>query len=266
MRGMRACAAVAAVMASVVVASCGAASSPPTDASSSESTSSSASSSSSTSSAPQSDDAGETNGQRYGVHRTTGQGASEDGRGRWKITFGELSGGDPAVVEAFNGASHRTAMDQVEAAGEGANDGTATWTFESSGLVTFRSTAVAQVIIGTLFFGAHPSTQIGTVVIDSRSTEPIMLVDLFTDPQAGLSVLSEQAKAQLAADGLEVTADDPAVAPRPENFANWIPNDDGLEIHFQPYQFGSPLPIVVTVPWEALADSLAPAMAGIATR
>ena len=85
------------------------------------------------------------------------------------------------------------------------------------------------------------------MVIDSRSADPIMLTDLFTDEQAGLNRLSELTGAE----------------PRAENFVNWLPTTEGLEIHFAPYQFGIALPETKTVVWTALADVLAPAMAGI---
>ena len=125
------------------------------------------------------------NGQQYTVTPTTIEGDSDDGRGSWRAEFSQLAGGDPAVVEAFNGASHAAVMDQVEAAKEGARDGTTTWEFESNTQVTFRSIAVAQIVFGSSSFGAHPSHEVGTIVIDSRSADPIMLVDLFSDPQAG---------------------------------------------------------------------------------
>jgi hypothetical protein len=199
----------------------------------------------------------------YAVTTTTIEGSTDDRQGNWRSTFGELSGGDPAVVDAFNGASHAAAMDQVEAAKEGTAPG-AQWNFESNGNVTFRSIAVAQVIFGSLYYGAHPSHQIGTIVIDSRSADPIMLVDLFSDPQAGLDRLAEQTRTLLAQDGLDVPADEPGAAPKAENFANWIPTPDGLEFHFNEYQFGPRLPAVVTVPWAQLSDVMAPAMADLA--
>jgi len=201
--------------------------------------------------------------QSYAVTTTTIEGSTDDRQGNWRMEFGELSGGDPAVVEAFNGASHAAAMDQVEAAKEGAEPG-AQWNFESNGQVSFRSIAVAQVIFGSLYYGAHPSHQIGTIVIDSRSADPIMLTDLFSDPQAGLDRLAEQTRTLLAADGLEVSPDEPGAAPKAENFANWIPTADGLEFHFNEYQFGPRLPAVVTVPWAQLSDVMAPAMTDLA--
>ncbi|MDT5189785.1 MAG: hypothetical protein QOI28_2036, partial [Mycobacterium sp.] len=44
------------------------------------------------------------NGQQYSVTTTTIEGDSDDGRGRWRAEFRQLAGGDPAVVDAFNGA------------------------------------------------------------------------------------------------------------------------------------------------------------------
>ena len=59
-------------------------------------------------------------------------------------------------------------------------------------------------------------------------------------------------------------ADEPGAAPKAENFLNWIPTADGLEFHFNEYQFGPRLPAVVTVPWASLTDVMAPAMADLA--
>ncbi|MDT5107540.1 MAG: hypothetical protein QOI25_5053 [Mycobacterium sp.] len=209
-------------------------------------------------------ESGVSNGMEYTVTTTTIEGDSTDGRGSWNTEFGLLAGGDPAVVQAFNGASQAAAHHQVDDATKAAAGGTTPWTFESTGHVTFRPIAVAQIIYGSMGYGAHPTPYIGTMVIDSRSADPVMLVDLFTDQQAGLSRLSEQATKILAADGMNLGPDEPGAAPKAENFANWIPTAEGLEIHFAPYQFGVALPAVITVPWPALTDVLAPAMADIA--
>jgi hypothetical protein len=204
------------------------------------------------------------NGKDYTVTMTAIEGDSMDGRGSWNTEFGLLAGGDPAVVQAFNGASQAAAHEQIDHATEGAAGGTTPWTFESTGHVTFRPIAVAQIIYGSLGYGAHPTPYLSTIVIDSRSTDPIMVTDLFTDPQAGLDRLSEQTRTILAKDGLDVSPDEPGAAPKAENFGNWIPTADGLEFHFSEYQFGPRLPAVITVPWPALTDLLAPAMAGLA--
>lgn len=196
--------------------------------------------------APAGAQSGASNGKTYSVTTTSIDGATTDRLGNWDAKIAELSGGDPAVVEAFNHAGRIAAQEQVDRAKAESNQGEQ-WKFESNGQVTFRSIAVAELILGTHYYGAHPTSYISTVVIDSRSVEPIMLTDLFTDGQAGLSRLSELTGA----------------VPRAENFVNWIPTAEGLEIHFAPYQFGIALPETKTVPWAALADLIAPVMAGI---
>jgi hypothetical protein len=198
------------------------------------------------SAAPATAQTGTSNGRRYSVTNAPIEGATPDRLGTWDAEVATLSGGDPAVVEAFGQASRTSAQEQIDEAKGGVNDGEE-WNFESNGHVTFRSIAVAQLISGNLYYGAHPTAYVSTVVIDSRSADPIMLTDLFADAGAGLKRLSEQTGA----------------LPEAQNFANWIPTDEGLEIHFSPYQFGIALPETKIVPWSALADLLAPVMAGI---
>ncbi len=189
---------------------------------------------------------GVSNEETYAVAVTSIDGATTDHMGTWDARVVELSEGDPAVVEAFNHASRISAEEQIDRAKVESNPGEQ-WNFESNGQVTFRSIAVGQLILGTHYYGAHPTSYISTVVIDSRSADPIMLTDLFADGQAGLNRLCELTGAE----------------PRAENFANWIPTAEGLEIHFAPYQFGIALPETKTVAWAALADLLAPVMTGI---
>ena len=179
-------------------------------------------------------------GKHYSVTTTSIGGTTLDRNGTWKAKFGQLAGGDPAVVEAFNGASQAAVHRQVDRATADTREATTSWHLESNGQVTFRRVAITQLINGALGGGAHPTTYIDTVVIDSRTAKPITLADLFSDEQAGLQRLSEQTK----------------LAPTEANFANWIPTADGVEIYR--------LPQVLTVPWSALNDVLAPGMAGLA--
>lgn len=195
---------------------------------------------------PAAAETGVSNDRTYSVETTSIDGATTDRMGNWDARIVELAEGDSAVVEAFNHASRTSALEQIDRAKAESNPGEQ-WNFESHGQVAFRSIAVGQLIVGTHYYGAHPTSYISTVVIDSRSADPIMLTDLFTDDQAGLDRLSELTGAE----------------PRAENFANWIPTAEGLEIHFAPYQFGIALPETKTVSWAALADLLAPVMAGI---
>ena len=130
---------------------------------------------------------------------------------------------------------------------------------------SFRPTAIAQLLVGTYYAekAAHPLDYVSTLVIDSRTAGPITLGDLFTDEQAGLRRLSEQSRALLPTIGGGSGPESPGTRPIAENFANWMPTAQGLEIHFADYQVGHGLP-VVTVPWSAIADLLTPAMQPLA--
>ena len=199
------------------------------------------------------------NGVTYTVATTVIKGSTPENNGTWTAEIAEISGGDPAVVKAFNDASQASARDQVPDVGGG---GTTyfPWTFESHGRVSFRSIAIGQVITGNSYFGVSPTVFHSTVVIDSRNARPIMLADLFTDEQAGLNRLSEQTKVLLP----DVMPDQPGNAPIAKNFANWLPAADGLEIYFEAYQFGIRMAQTITVPWSALTDVLAPDMVDLA--
>ena len=79
--------------------------------------------------------------------------------------------------------------------------------------------------------------------------------------------LSDQAKVLIADQYGELPTEilDRGTAPVTENFADWIPTAAGMEIHFEEYQFdGPPFARVITVPWPALTDVLAPDMSGLA--
>jgi hypothetical protein len=190
-------------------------------------------------------------------------GSTSDGTGHWQVQAGQLSGGDPAVVAAFNNASQASARQLIDNAR--LQDASMSWTFDPEAHVTFRNTAIAQIVSGARILGmASPMVYLTTIVIDSRTAQPITLTDLFSNEQDGLNRLSEQTKTLLATinDG-KLMPPEPGNAPVAENFANWIPTAEGMEIHFAPYQFealGRFNP-TITVPWSVLTDVLAPNMA-----
>jgi hypothetical protein len=208
---------------------------------------------------------GVSNDKRYSVTTTSIDGFSPDGLGTWKAMRGQLEGGDPAVVRAFNEASQAVARGQLARAVSAVKEGTA-WTFEASGQVTFRGPVIAQVITSAVYLGSESSTEDGTVVVDSRTARSVTLADVFANEAAGLGRLSQQTKVILPkAYGLSaVMMDEPGNAPRRENFANWIPTADGMELHFPAHQFKLGLAQTITVPWAQLTDLLAPRMAVIA--
>lgn len=214
-------------------------------------------------------ESGESNGKTYTVAAATIAGATPDGGGRWHAEVAQVSGGDPSVAEAFNKAGDASARGQIEQVRTDA-DSVPSWTFEVKSELFFRPTALAQLLTGVYYAhgAAHPNNYVSTVVIDSRSARPITLSDLFSDEQDGLNRLSEQTKRiwpTVYGDGGEPMLDEPGNRPIAENFANWIPTADGLELHFADYQFGHGLP-VITVPWAALTDVLAPDMTVLAQR
>lgn len=207
------------------------------------------------------------NNSTYTVTTTVLQGTAPDNMAHWRADVGQLEGGDPAVVAAFNRASQASAQGQID---QFLGDRPPDWesSLEATGEVSFRSTAVAQLIRSVIVWSAlHPPNWVSTVVIDSRTAKPITLSDLFADDQAGLNRLSDQAKLALQNDGTDIPADVLAsgTAPTATNFVNWIPTDEGIAVHFDEYQFGGPaFARVATVPWSAVTDVLAPDMTGLA--
>ena len=210
---------------------------------------------------------GTSNGQTYTVRTASIDGNTPDLRGMWKATRQEISGGDAAVARAFDDAAQALVRGQLGRAIADAGEGSVAWEFEASGQITFRATAIAQVVNGVFFFGDRPTSYVGAVVIDSRTAGPITTADLFTDEKAGLRRLSAQTKILLprGVGRNTVMADAPGNAPTAANFATWIPLPAGLELHFPGSQFGTPAAQTITVPWHELTDVLAPKMAALAT-
>ncbi|WP_167099256.1 RsiV family protein [Mycobacterium sp. DL592] len=206
---------------------------------------------------------GVSNGKAYTVDRSSSTGTTTDGAGRWDLAIDTLTGGDPRVSAAFNDAVHHAAqrlLDETTAA----RPDKGRWTFETSPQIRFATTSVSALISGEFSVeGAdHSVGSVTNVVIDSRSGRQITLKELFVNDQEGLNRLSEQTKLLLPpAMGVTATPmpNHPGNKPLLENFDNWIPTPAGLEIHFADHQFTAGTP-VITVPWSALNDLLAPGM------
>jgi len=178
----------------------------------------------------------------------------------WQVTVGQLSGENDSITRVFNDASRpsgETMVDMLEAdhvirRGSG---------FTARPAVTFRPTAVSQVLTGTYYWrpSAHPVNYVTTVVIDTRTATPITVGDLFSDTRAGLDRLSQITKSIFPSVYGTAMGDERGNAPVETNFHNWVPTATGLEIHFTDGQFGHGLP-VITVSWSQLNDLLAPDM------
>lgn len=204
---------------------------------------------------------GVSNGQTYTVDRSASTGAT--GSGTWKLVISTVSGGDPKVAEAFNDGVHAAAQRLLDDATQGAKP-QGQWTFETSPRVFFTAASISALISGTYTdeMADHPAGSVINVVIDSRTGTPITLEELFTDDQAGLDRISQQTK-MLLPPAMGATATPmpnvPGNRPLLENFDSWIPTPAGLQIHFADYQFVHGTP-VITVPWAAIDDLLAPGM------
>ena len=212
---------------------------------------------------------GVSNGQTYSVANLPIDGTTSDGNGgEWHVQVGQLSGGDPEVCDVFNDASQGVAHRRIDEAQADNAVFPSRWSFESKSTVTFSNIAIGQLISSTDYAGAHPVTMYDTVVVDSRTAQPITLADLFANEQAGLNRLSEQARIIGLKSNDDITVvepDEAGIAPTPANFGAWLPTEQGMQINF-PYRHfaGGSLPASFTVPWATLADVLAPNMAVLA--
>ena len=174
----------------------------------------------------------------------------------------QLRGGDAAVRDRFN-AAMRAALDGYLTPTE---DNTPTTVApgildedDRSEVSHIGTGAVAGVLLLNIFVdrAAHPFNTVATAVIDARTAEPIMIRDLFTDEAAGLAKLVDGITAEIATE--EKLSGQAAPEPVAEQFANWLPDDDGVVVYIPvAHVLGDYYP--VTVDWNSLADVLVPGM------
>lgn len=194
-------------------------------------------------------------------------GTSPDRLGHWAVDYQRIDGGDPVIAAAINEVLDAEAHGQV-ATYEPSATKTHPWTFRSTGTTSFRPITISELFVGeyNTDMPNMPFHAVATRVFDNRSGILITWDNLFTDKRAGLARLSEQTKAILptvyAPPRPGVWQFGSEIAPIDINFKYWIPTATGIELHFPDYQFGRGLP-VITVPWAAVADLIAPEFAPI---
>ncbi|BBZ66368.1 hypothetical protein MINS_17970 [Mycolicibacterium insubricum] len=179
----------------------------------------------------------------------------------YQVDLPQVRGGDTAVREKFN-SSMRTALDDYLEPDESRSTTVAPGALvddHKSAVTHVGPGSVAGVLIMNIFVerSAHPFNTVSTVVIDAHTAAPIMLSDLFTDPEAGMTKLVDGIKTAMAKDPRLENQD----APKPvaDQLANWLPGADGLVVYLSvAHVFGDYFP--VTVPWASIADVLAPGM------
>lgn len=123
--------------------------------------------------------------------------------------------------------------------------------------VTYPSTRVVSILWNVWSFtgGAHGLLDIMANNYDRSTGFPVLLEDLFVDPQLAVLQFSKAARRQLAEkdDAAEDGAGLPdemllaGTEPVEENFKTFIVTPNGIRIHFQPYQ---------VAPWAAGPQSV----------
>ncbi|MFI6048318.1 hypothetical protein ACIA8C_42360 [Nocardia sp. NPDC051321] len=180
----------------------------------------------------------------------------------------ELSGGDPRVAEVFNRGVRTFIQEQVDATNR--SDDPRPHSVQSTGRILSTDSTISEVVSGLISYEgeAHPFKILATITTDSRAAAPVLIGDLFTDRQAGIT--------ELAAAATEATkqihpkiADSPAITtalqPTEKNFANWVPTLTGVQLYIDTglYVYGYPC---VEVPWSRLRPVLGPTMRAVAEK
>ncbi|WP_051179671.1 RsiV family protein [Nocardia concava] len=110
--------------------------------------------------------------------------------------------------------------------------------------------------------GAHPFIVQSTCVINADTTEKLDSKDVFTDENAGLQLLSEQAAKLLPATRAGDGYWKPGITPTAEHYKAWTATPDGMHVYFDQGQVAAEVAGVVdiTVPWSALQAQLKPGL------
>ncbi|MFD4180093.1 RsiV family protein [Rhodococcus sp. NPDC058514] len=189
---------------------------------------------------------------------TTKQLTGATGRVRYDVTVPQIEGGNPAVAAEFNESIRAALQDQIDGPGDDR------FTLEGRDAVARIGGRVVSGLLVTSWNadppGAHPTPLVATVVVNADDARPITLSALFPDLRAGLVRLSEESARLLPATAAGEDFEREGIEPTEPNFANWLPTPAGMEIHFSDYQVGPHAVglVVITVPWDRLADVIAP--------
>ncbi|MFB8280604.1 hypothetical protein [Nocardia colli] len=180
----------------------------------------------------------------------------------------ELSGGDPRVAEVFNRGVRTYIQEQLDAVNH--SDDPRPHSVHSTGKLFSTDSTISEVISGLISYQgeAHPFKILATITTNAHTAAPILIGDLFTDRQSGITELAaatteatKQVHPQLA-DSPTITT---ALQPTEKNFTNWIPTPTGIQIYIDTglYVYGYPC---VEVPWSRLRPALGPIMRPVADK
>lgn len=186
---------------------------------------------------------------------TTERVAGSTDRVDYDVAIPQVTGGDPAAADKFNQSMRNALQDQI--------DGFDEQRFALSDSRPAPSHIGAQVISAGLNTswdarppGAHPSSIVATITIDSSTASPVTLQDLFPNLQAGLRRLTDQSSRLLPQTAAGPDFAHEGIEPKVQNFANWIALPQGMNIRFGDGQVGPHAAglVDVTIPWDSLAD------------
>ncbi len=185
----------------------------------------------------------------------------------YDVGIPRIDGPDPAVVEEFNESMRTALQDQID----GFDDARFSLSDARPGPTYVGSSTVGAVLNISWDAnppGAHPTYIIATVTVNTDTAAPITLQDIFPDLQAGLQRLSEQSALLLPTTAAGPDFESTGIEPVADNFANWVPSADGMNIRFGDYQVGPhALGLVdVTIPWTALTDVADPVALDVLSR
>jgi len=193
------------------------------------------------------------------------EGPSPNGLSQWSVDYQRLAGGDPAITTSINDQIDTEANNAVRQISWDATK-IQPWSFRSRGTITLGTITVSELYLGeyTTDLPNMPIHTVATRVLDRRSGVPITWDTLFTDKQAGLTMLGRQTESVLPTR----YALPPSwhyggeTLPLDINFAHWIPTPTGIALYFPEQQFGPEL-MTITVPWDRLHQFIRPEFAEI---
>ncbi len=172
------------------------------------------------------------------------------------VVLPQLEGGDQAIRDRFNSAMRASLADLSGGAANGALHAAQLRCRETSRVTRIGAHVVAGVLITdhTWEGGPHPVNQIGTVVIDTGTAQPVMLPTALRDPGRAWGALATTAQSLVPADGPTLFTH----APGADDFADWVPAPEGLTVYFSVgHARGDYYP--VQLPWNRIRDLFDPA-------
>jgi len=188
-------------------------------------------------------------------------GHSPDGLFTWTLNVDTISGGDAKVAAAFNATVNAAAQQQRDTY-KPVTDVARPTTFDTTPTISFSDGSVSELLVGLLkcrgrspsdLFGQHGGRGLAHGYSD-HPQEPVHRRAEGSGPD-----LSADQNAFCPMDAWWPGRRNPGAAPTEANFEHWLPTAQGIEVHFEDYQFGHGLP-VLTIPWPTFDDLLAPGM------